>query len=314
MLSSVNAAYVNGGKLVALSSGAQDLQQNRAQNKGASEQTTSTGIKDTVTLSPTAQSLLAGTGGRSVEYYEGFFPTREGYSAKALATAIVDPGAESISKGKTIEEVGTAARASLDQKYASMNASDQKFDPNRSEGKDWYSAFGELDRRALYAVSMNQNGQFTKEEQDIAQSLMSGQQAWAMGMANGPARLVEGIPDAFGGDHAARFKAATKWLDKVSADEKTSIPWTLQRAANQSGYESIMRDRGQPAESLDSNNPLVKLIKSAIETMKNDFSRGITRGSIQTSQDLKNQPWFEGFQSRLDGAIQQTKDLYARRA
>jgi len=129
-------------------------------------------VGDTVTLSPAAQAAVTAISDSSVSYYAQFFPTRDRSPATALAAAIVDPGAESISKGKTKEQVATAARASMDAKYKEMQASGKPFDINSNEGKDWYSLMGNLDRRALYSVSSNQGGQFSKDEQDIAQSIM----------------------------------------------------------------------------------------------------------------------------------------------
>jgi hypothetical protein len=240
-------------------------------------------------------------------------PIEVGPPATALATAIVDPGAESISKGKTKGQVATAARANMDAKYKEMQDGGKPFDINSNEGKDWYSLMGDLDRRALSSVSNNQGGQFSKEEQDIAQSIMSQQQGWAMGLPSGPTRLVEGIPDRFNGDHAARMKAAVKWLDGVSNDEKTSVSWASSRASVQTSYEWITNDQKQRPENLDSDSPMVKLIKSAMSTMKDSFERGFTNGPLNSKEELKKQPWFQGFADQLDDALSQTEALYQRK-
>jgi hypothetical protein len=266
-----------------------------------------------VTLSKEAQAALAQATAKT-NYYNQFFAARDGFSSTALATAIVDPGAKSISSGKTLEQVATAARASMDQKYEAMKASGTPFDSNSWEGKDWYALMGDLDRRALHAVSSNQGGQFSEMERDIAQSIMSQQQGWAMGLGGGPTRLVEGLPDPFMGDHAARFKAAVTWLDGVSNDEKTSVAWAASRAAAQTSYEWTMVDRGAVPDNLDSANPLVKMIKSAMATMKNNAERGVSTGRLQTADDLKSQPWFKGFETQLDQALAATQQLYQRRA
>jgi len=264
-------------------------------------------IEDKVSLSPAAMALTSANA-RSAQYYEQFFPTREGYSATALATAIVDPGAESFSKGKTKQEVAQAARDSMDAIYADMKADGTAFDYNSYEGKDWYSLVGNLDRRALSAVADNSEGLFSKQEQDIAQSIMSGQQGWAMGLPNGPTRLVEGLPDRFGGDHAARMEAAMDWLDKVSVDEKQTIAWAGQRANVEISYEWIT---GEPAaQDMRSDNPLVQLIKSAMDTMRDNPERGRSTGRLRDRDDLAEQAWFKGYEYRLDSAIQATEDYY----
>ena len=321
MVVSVAAAYADSARLTARQATTREAPRQPAApaDEPAADQTGKSplAVEDIVSLSPAAQSALvapelaAAPPPKAIgSYYEQFFPVRDGYSATALAAAIDDPGAETFSAGKTLGEVAGVAGAAMDAKYAAMRADGQPFDFNSREGKDWYSLLGDLDRRALYAVSSNQGGLFTEQEQDIAQSIMSGQQGWAMGLPNGPTRLVEGLPDRFMGDHAARFKAAVQWLDRVSNDEKTSISWAANRAAAQQSYELTMEGRGETPENLDSENPLAKLIKEAMATMKGNLERGLSTGRLETDDDLKRQPWFAGFEDRLDTAIQQTQDLY----
>jgi hypothetical protein len=307
---SASTVYANTANLSAQKSAQTSSTTNSTAKTTSAEKTTT--ITDTVTISPAAQTLSA-LKTASVSYYEQFFPARnDTYSVTALAQAIVDPSVETISSGKTISEVAEAARENMDTKYAKMKAEGDAFDYNTSEGEDWYALYGELDRRALYAVSNNESGLFTKEEQDIAQSIMSGQQGWAMGLPNGPSRLVDGLVSIAVAtiDHAASFKSGVKWLDKVSNDEKTSVAWASSRAAAQISYEWVMEGRGENYENLDSDNPLVKLIKSAMETMKDNYERGVSSGSIRNADDLKQQAWFKGFEGQLDSAILQTKASY----
>jgi hypothetical protein len=72
-----------------------------------------------------------------------------------------------------------------------------------------------------------------------------------------------------------------------------------------------MAERGGLAENLDSENPLVKLIKSPMDTMKENSERGHSNGRITNADELKAQPWFAGFEDRLDSAVAATKELYA---
>ncbi|HEY4161667.1 MAG TPA: hypothetical protein VGM59_01310 [Dongiaceae bacterium] len=265
-------------------------------------------------LSVTAQMTLSQTTTAAASdpadsYYEQFFPTRDGFSSAALAAAVTDPGAESFSSGKTLDEVAASARASMDANYSAMAAGGKPFDYNSNEGDDWYSLMGNLDRRALYAVSSNQGGQFTQQEQGIAQSIMSQQQGLAMGLYSGPTRLAGNFADPYGGDNPARFAAAVHWLDGVSNDEKSSVAWAMSRASAQTAYDWTTDD-SQPKQDLDSENPLVKLIRTAMETMKQGAARDHTNGNVNTADDLKKQPWFQGFDDQLDDAIAQTKALY----
>ncbi|MDQ2102915.1 hypothetical protein [Azospirillum isscasi] len=262
----------------------------------------------------TSSAAKAGPAGAGTDAaasrYTAYFPTRDGKPATALAKTVSDPGAVSSSAGLSGLDVAKDARARMDAQYAAMEASGKPFDINSFEGKDWYSLMGDLDRRSLYAVRSNAGGQFTKEEQDMAQSIMVQQQGLAMGLYSGPISQEGSFVDPFAGNHAARMKAGVKFLDGVGGEEKSSVEWATSRAAAQFSYETLMEREDEAAENLDSDNPLVKLIKASMETMRNDPSRGITRDLIRTPEDLKNQAWFKGFESQLDQAIEQTKAMY----
>src|SRR3954453_15299835 len=146
------------------------------------------GAASTVTLSPQATLALSAQTNASANYYAQFFPTRDGKPATALALAVTNPGAVSSSAGKPLAQVASDVRASLDAKYAEFKASGSPFDINSWEGKDWYSLMGNLDRRSLYAISSNQGGQFSDDEQKIAQSIMGQEERLAAGFYAGPAR------------------------------------------------------------------------------------------------------------------------------
>jgi hypothetical protein len=263
-----------------------------------------------VSLSAQAKAALAAsatTTPASPSYYGQFFPTRDGFPAAALAAAVADPGAESSSAGKAPAQVAADARASMDANYAAMKASGKPFDYNSFEGKDWHALMGNLDRRSLNAVSTNSGGQFSRQEQDMAQSMMSQQQGLAMGLYSGPSSQAGKYIDPFAGDVAAKLKAGVKFLDGVSNDEKASVPWAFSRASAQYGYEAMSEKQGETPENLDSDSPLVRLIKAALDSMKDRPDRATTTGPIRTAEDLKKQPWFEGFERQLDAAIQQSQ-------
>ena len=102
--------------------------------------------------------------------------------------------------------------------------------------------------------------------------------------------------------------ADMKFLDSVSNDEKTTIRWNVSRAGAQLGYE-LSGGTGSTAPA-GGASPLLKLIESAMSTMKESLQRGTTEFPITTADELKQQPWFQGFESQLDGAIAQTKELH----
>jgi hypothetical protein len=271
-----------------------------------------------VTLSARAKEALSSQADASANYYARFFPTRDGQPATALALAVTNPGAVSSSAGKPLAQVASDARASLDAKYAEFKASGSPFDINSWEGKDWYSLMGDLDRRSLYAISSNQGGQFSDDEQKIAQSIMGQEERLAAGFYAGPTRLASAYVAPAGLTSAsvdpldpkaaaARSKAFAKYLDGVSDDEKNSVSWAYSRASAQISYEATTDGQGQGPDNLDSQNPLAKLIADALKTQKGNLQRGTTHGSVTTADDLKSQPWFHGFGTILDALLASNK-------
>lgn len=283
-----------------------------AANTGASTKETKapeangSSIADEITLSPQAQAVMANAAPSTSNPFAKYFPRRDGDTGStALADGVTKAQQAkdlAAGAGKTsFQQVAIDARASMDAKLTEMSSSGQPFDVNSWEGKDWYSLMGDLDRRALYAVRSNEGGLFTPEEQEIAQSIMGQQQGLAMGLYAGPTSQAAEFVDPFmGGRNAERMEAAIKFLDGVSDEEKSSIEWAAARAAAQTSYEIIAQDEGKSVKTLDSENPLAKLIASAMKTMKDSMDRGWTVGTIVTADDLKAQPWFKGFEDQLD--------------
>jgi hypothetical protein len=247
------------------------------------------------------------------DYFAQFFPTRDGTPAAALATSVADPGAVSSSAGKTAKEVALDARSRMDAVYEAMTASGKPFDYNSFQGKDANSLMGDLDRRSLNAVSVNSGGLFTQQEQDLAQSLMVQQQGLAMGLYSGPTSLKGSFIDPFGGDNNDRLKAGVKFLDRVSPDEKMTLTWAFARASAQTSYETTVVEDGKVPENLASEDPTVQLIRAAMETMKESMERSATVGQVRTTDELKSQPWFKGFESQLDAAIAKSQSMYEAR-
>jgi hypothetical protein len=169
-----------------------------------------------------------------------------GFSAKAATAG----GAR-----KDFATVAKEARTTLDAGYRKLGKTGDIY----TTGEEWRTAFGGLDRRSLYAVASDKGGQFSKEEQGAAQYLMAQQQGAAMGLDAGATR--------FQNDPAAGYQAGIAFLDSVSDEEKASFEWAVQRAASQYAYEVLMRRDGKEPEILDSTNPIVKVIKGALEAL-----------------------------------------------
>ncbi len=204
--------------------------------------------------------------------YEIYMPVRPGYSSTNLAIAVSDPAAEPFSSGQTKSEVVDAARKTIDAKLAKMAESGEPFRPKTNEAVDWYTLFGDLDRRALNAIRTDESGFFSSVEKEIAQSIMTQQQSLAMGLYHGPTRLAgtfADMEDIDPSDHMAVGKAGARWLDQVSVEEKTtSSEWMEQRAAAQYLYENAVQQTGAKSEDLSSGFKFVDMLLQAYRELE----------------------------------------------
>jgi len=247
----------------------------------------------------------------STDYYKQFMPTYAGFSSANIAAGVANPSLETFSAGKDFSEVALDARASLDKNYEKLYVLGKPFSFGTTQAQDVNSLLGELDRRALFAVSSNKDNLFTADEQSLARGKLTQQQGLAMGLYSGPTSEKSKFIDPFNGDTVQKFKAGIEFLDKVSNEEKaSSIEFAFQRAALQVAYERGMQDQGEIAEDFSTDNPLVLLIIAAMESAKGDFKEGFTEGVITASQNLEKQTWFDDYKDLLSGAIQETQDLY----
>lgn len=219
-------------------------------------------------VAPTAASFTVS----APNGYEIYMPVRPGYSSTNLAIAVTDPTAEPFSSGKTRSQVVDAARKAIDARHAKMAESGEPFRPKTNEAVDWYSAFGDLDRRALNAIRTDETGFFSSAEKEIAQSIMTQQQSLAMGLYHGPARLAgtySDTEDIDPSDHMAVGKAGARWLDQVSHEEKTTSPeWMEQRAAAQYLYENSAQQSGVENEDLSSGFAFVDMLLQAYRELE----------------------------------------------
>jgi len=97
-------------------------------------------------------------------------------------------------------------------------------------------------------------------------------------------------------------------LDNVSSEEKSSLEWAIGRANAQIAYENAAEVENKVPEKLDSEDPIVQLITAAMKAMKHHPNTAWTTGSLTTLDDLKRQPWFKGYESKLDQVMQQMRD------
>ncbi|MDR9754242.1 hypothetical protein RG836_22565 [Pseudomonas sp. SZMC_28357] len=175
---------------------------------------------DTVKLSNTSSSYSSAVSGNGL-----YFPVRAGMNADALALGVSQPGAVSSSKDKTFSEVATDARKRMDEKYALMKDGGK---PYAGSEEDRNALMGDLDRRSLYAVATNKDGLFTADEQASANALMRQQEQLATGHYSGPADQEKNYKDPYANDPIGRARAALKFLDGMSPEEKAAPEWLKQ--------------------------------------------------------------------------------------
>lgn len=281
-------------------------------NKSLVDDATDKTTNNNVSISDAARSAAINSpSDSSTDYYQQFMPTYAGFSAANMAVGVLNPGLETFSAGKGFSQVAEDARSSLDKNYEKLYEIGKPFSLGQSRSEDVNSLLGELDRRALYAVSSNKDELFTADEQVLARSKLSQQQGLAMGLYSGPSSEKSNFIDPFNGDNVQRFKAGIQFLDKVGNEEKAgSFDFAMQRAALQGAYERGSQQRGEIAEDFSTEHPLVLLILAAMDAVKGDLKQGYTEGTITTAADLADQTWFEDYKDLLANAIQDTQAVY----
>ncbi|MHC2253054.1 hypothetical protein ACVILK_002746 [Bradyrhizobium embrapense] len=91
-----------------------------------------------------------------------------------------------------------------------------------------------LDRRALFAISTNNGGKFSPDEQAVAATELKQRFDEAMAPSLATTRLT--------GDYSVSYKAALDYLDGASDEEKATATWASERAAVLKGVQATQQD------------------------------------------------------------------------
>jgi len=126
--------------------------------------------------------------------------------------------------------VTSDARAALDRLYAAAGVKGPIL-----EGKTTID-LSLLDRRSLFAVSTNNGGKFTPDEQAVAAKELEQRFDAALAPAVATTRLT--------GDYNVSYNAALDYLDGASPEEKATETWAAQRAAVLKGYQATQKEPG----------------------------------------------------------------------
>jgi hypothetical protein len=243
-------------------------------------------LPGTSTLTPVSRSesnsyasAAAVTGG------QGDTPAPAGAtSADAIAAAIA---ASANSSSYTFAQVAQNARTTLDSNLKAFG----KTPDDSTTGAQWNQIFGTMDRRSLFAISSNQGGQFSSQEQGMASFTMSQQISNAQGNASTGSNA----------DDAAAFGRSIAFLQNVGPEEKQSPGWAMNMASAKTAYNAEASDAGLPPDSTYTD-PLVKVLMAALKAAQSDPSKDRTVGQQSTLADIKGQPWAQGFGDQIDAA------------
>ncbi|WP_454631098.1 hypothetical protein [Bradyrhizobium cenepequi] len=120
------------------------------------------------------------------------------------------------------------ARTTLDRLYTAAGVKGPVVD-----GKTTID-LSSLDRRSLFAISTNNGGKFSPDEQAVAAGELKQRFDAALAPSLATTRLT--------GDYNVSYKAALDYLDGASPEEKATATWAAQRAAVFKGYQATQTD------------------------------------------------------------------------
>ncbi|VVP67376.1 hypothetical protein PS918_00561 [Pseudomonas fluorescens] len=284
----VNSSSSSSSALIAAYTSAANTRGTDARgNVASSDQATGkTQNDDSVNFSSTATDYSD-----SIASNAPYFPVRAGMNADALILGVAKPGAISSSKDKTFADVALDARKRMDEKYALMKDSGKPYD---NSVQDRNALMGDLDRRSLYAISTNEGGKFSKEEQTAAQDLMRQQAQLATGYYVGPEDQKKNWKDPFANDPVGRAKAALNFLDNMSPEEKSTPQWLTQRSTIQTALSQATA--ADPVELAKKKQLYFPILAEILQNGTSWFDK--KEADEDKSSELLN---------RLQAAVQSTK-------
>lgn len=120
------------------------------------------------------------------------------------------------------------ARKSLDSLYTAAKVTG----PIGADGKATID-LSSLDRRSLFAISTNNGGKFTADEQKVASDELKNRFNAALAPAAAATSMTK--------NYTVVYKAALDYMDGASGEEKATSAWAAQRAAVLKGYQAAQQ-------------------------------------------------------------------------
>ena len=121
-----------------------------------------------------------------------------------------------------------------------------------------------LDRRSLFAISTNNGGKFSPDEQAVAASELKQRFDKALEPSLATTRLT--------GDYSVSYKSALDWLDGASDEEKATATWAKQRAAVLKGYQATQQDPNTAPTGI-AGDPIASALAGTAPPTKSDTPR-----------------------------------------
>ncbi|QUS41661.1 hypothetical protein RPMA_24500 [Tardiphaga alba] len=147
---------------------------------------------------------------------------------------------------KSIASVIADARSTLTGLYTAAKVTG----PYDASGKLTVD-LASLDRRALFAVSTNNGGSFTPDEQKAAGAELTSRLNAALAPAAGTAKLT--------GNFAGLYKAAADYLDAAGPEEKATALWAAQREAVAKGAQATTQTPDKAPSGI-ANDPVAAFL------------------------------------------------------
>ena len=210
-------------------------------------------------------------------------------SAAATAAALA---AAKNSASYPFATVGQNARTTLDVGLAQYGQTPG----SQTTAQQWTQIFGGMDRRSLFAVSSNQGGQFTPQEQQVAQSMMASQ------LANVGATASSASTQ----DQLAGYAQKISFLDIVSPEEKQTASWAYSMADAKTSANMINIDSKMPALSSSSSSSLVNVLMGAMSNAQSQASSTINFGTVSNIGQITSQSWAQDYASQIEAAFAAT--------
>ena len=149
-----------------------------------------------------------------------------------------------------------------------------------------------MDRRSLFAVSSNQGGQFSPQEQQEAKQLMDNQ------LANAAGSNLSGTSQ----QQITGYTAQVNLLNNSSPEEKQTAAWAYSMADAQTGARMADMDARMPQAS-GGNASLLNVMMGAMYNTRSQASGQVTFPSVNSLSDITSQSWAQSYAGQIESAF-----------